>query len=512
MGKLDILLKCIILLFRESEVIDTLNDDSKDLVKSVLSTFRGKTRLNNITGGEHDIIENLIDLIKNMLNSPESYDKLNLIQTLQLILKQNDSALSVIDKALNLESTTGGLKRSIVSLRANLNNYYKEAELTSLIKKAAYDLSMGKLEESVQDYTSKLVVNIEALSNITKLKDPGIVDEIDISDDEEMNKVITKVKNQTTGDGRFKTGWLELNTMLNGGFRRGEMVLTSALQHNYKSGFCQSLFAQLCMYNSPVLLDKNKKPLALFISLEDDSDVIANFLYRYLYNTEFSSQPDMEDVTPKEIAEYIKTKLTMTGFNVKILRVNPSDWTYKSLFNKIIEYEAAGYELEILFIDYLSKLPTTGCISSGPMGTDLRDLMNRVRNFCNNSARQVLVLTPHQLSVDCKQLLRNGISGQDLVKEIANKGYYEGSRQIDQVVDLEIHQHIARIGKNYYLTMQRGKRRYPEIIDDEKKYFMLPFPYKAPIPPNITLDGKYIGFKYSPEDTIIKTIDDEFEI
>ena len=510
MNKFDILLKCIILLFRENELKEALSDDSRELIRSIISLFKDKNTKRPLMGGETDVIEDLLNLIINMVNNLDGYDKNNLLQSLSIILRNNDNLFDIVEKALNLESTQGGLKRSIVSLRIHLNNFYKETEITRLINKASYELTMNRLNESVQDFVSKLIVNLEALSNVTKLKDGAIVDEIDISDDEELDKVLKKVKSQNGGDGRLKTGWKELNNMLGGGYRRGEMVLTSALQHNYKSGFCQSLFAQLCMYNKPYMLDNTKKPLALFISLEDDSDVIAKFLYNYLYFSENQTLPDIDLIDPKEIGNYIKERLIRNGFNIKILRVNPSDWNFKSLFNKILEYEAAGYELQILFIDYLSKLPTVGCVNTGPMGTDLRDLLNRVRNFCNNSSRQVLVVTPHQLSTDCKQLLRNGINSQELVREIAGKGYYEGSKQIDQVVDLEIHQHIAKIGKKYFLTFQRGKRRYPEIIDDNKKYFMLPFPDKAPIPPNLSLDGEYLGFSYAPEEKLLKTLDDDF--
>ena len=512
MNKLDILLKCIILLHREHTIKDSLNDNSHGLVRSIVNLHKDKNLKRGLVGGETDVIESLSDLIIDMINHPDGYDKSTLIQSIHVALSQYPNWLPGIEKQLDLESNVGGLKRSIVSLRTHLNNFYKESEIAKVIKKASYDLTVGRLEESVQEFTAKLITNLEALSNVTKTKDVAIVDEIDLEDDEELEKIFKKVKSQNDESGRLKTGWKELNEMLLGGFRRGEMVLTSALQHNYKSGFCQSLFAQLCMFNKPTLLDQNKKPLALFISFEDDSDIITKFLYNYLYYSENNELPNMLNTTPKELGSYIKERLTNTGFNIKILRINPSDWTYKAMFNKILEYEADGYELQILFIDYLSKLPTTGCINSGPSGTDIRDLMNRVRNFCNNSSRQALVLTPHQMSTDCKQLLRNGVNGPDLVKEIAGKGYYEGSKQIDQVVDLEIHQHIAKINKLYYLTLQRGKRRYPEIVDDNKKYAILPFPSKAPIPPNMCANGEYVGFKYAPTADVIKRLDDEFDL
>lgn len=250
---------------------------------------------------------------------------------------------------------------------------------------------------------------------------------------------------------------------------------------------------QLPIYNKPVMKDPTKKPLSLLISFEDDAEIIVNFMYKYLYNAEYGKSPDLKTVTSKEMGLYIKNKLSVNGFHIKILRVNPSEWTYKHLFNKILEYEANGFELHFLFLDYLSKLPTTGCLTSGPMGTDMRDLFNRIRNFVSGT-RKVFTITPHQMSMDANQLLRNGVPPQDIPKEVANKNYYEGTKQIGQVVDGELHQHIAWIKKEPYLCIQRGKRRFPEIIPEELKYFRLPFPKGSPILPDINPNGGVLEF------------------
>lgn len=508
MDKIDILFKCIILLYREQELGDVTSSNSKDLVKTIVTQMKKEKK--EILGGEIDIKDDLLSIIVDMINNTEAYEKNNLLQSLQVFLKDQPNLFSTIEKALTMDISPPGLKRSILSLRLHLNNYYKKVEITNIINKASYQLKLGNVDEGINEFTSKLIVNLEALNNTTsKTKDVGIVDEIDIDEDDDLEKSLSKVKKNTNGDGRLKTGWKELNEMLNGGFRKGETVLISALQHNFKSGMLRSLFAQLCMYNKPVMKQKDKKPLNLFISFEDDADVAVEFFYKYLYYAEHGKEPEIDSVSIKEIGDYLRKWLSITGYRVKILRVNPSEWTYKSIFNKILEYEASGYEIHVLATDYLSKLPTTYCDNTGPMGTAFRTMLTNMRDY--TSSKEILYLNAHQLSTEAKQLLRNGISSKDLVKEIANKGYYEGSRQLDQVVDLELHQHICKLGKQkYYLTIQRGKRRYPEIVDDDKKYFMLPFPPKVPcIPPNINLEGKYIGFSYSQDDSIPFDNDDD---
>lgn len=275
--------------------------------------------------------------------------------------------------------------------------------------------------------------------------------------------------------------------------------MVNALQHNYKSGFVRSLLAQFAIYNVPVMKDPSKKPLMVYISLEDDEDVYVEFYYTYLYYNEHHELPDMNAVTTKEAATYIKKALSVNGYHIKMLRINPSEWTYKHLFNKILSYEADGYEVHCVVIDYLSKLPTTGCIQ-GALGVDYRDLYNRTRNFF--SSKEILLISPHQLSTEAKQLIRNGISPVDFVKEVAGKGYTADSKQLDQVVDLELYLGKAKYKKKWVLTVQRGKDRRPGIVDDDKMYTMLPFPYKAPIVDDINDTDNNVSTDTSDGDDI----------
>jgi len=93
-------------------------------------------------------------------------------------------------------------------------------------------------------------------------------------------------------------------------------------------------------------------------------------------------------------------------------------------------------------------------------------------------------MTPHQISTDGKQLVREG-SGSNFVKEIANKGYYAGSRQIDQEVDLEIYIHIVKFNGSSWLTCQRGKHRIPGITKEEDLFCIMKFEDIGTIPDDI---------------------------
>jgi len=385
MRKLDILIKSITLLYREKlvgELMHVIPDMSVELVKNVIKTLSTSNKSNQLTGGDSTIVDDLKYLTMDFVNNPDNYDQLSLLQSLEIILKDKPNLIKMIDKSINTEIQLISLKRSVITLRNNLLNYHKEQNIKSLVSQAGYKLSVGNLgDDSMSDFVNKLVANLEALSTASKTRDPAIVDELDVGDEGSMSEILERVKETVNNGDGFKSGWVELNNMVGGKFRKGEFTMISALQHKYKSGFVQSLFMQLAMHNVPKLKDKTKKPLIIYLSLEDDVEIFTSFMYKYLYNNENNKLPRMDTVTGREIANYIKVRLGRNGYHVKLLRVNPNDWDYRRLTNKMLEYEADGYELHAVFIDYLAKLNTTGMSVKGGYGVDIRELYDKTRNF-----------------------------------------------------------------------------------------------------------------------------------
>ena len=49
MNKLDVLLKCVLLLYREHEITDSESDNSKDLIKTILGLFKDEKKI--VLGG-----------------------------------------------------------------------------------------------------------------------------------------------------------------------------------------------------------------------------------------------------------------------------------------------------------------------------------------------------------------------------------------------------------------------------------------------------------------------------
>lgn len=481
MDNRSLIVKSITLLFRESQ-LENRSDDSRDLIKTVIDGVK-TVDINLGINSERDIVSALKSTVLEMCkNGPDHiYDLNGFLQTVRLNCGQDDKIYESIKQGVDQDLSEQSLKRSIVNLRKMISNHFREEKITEILTKAAYNFKHNR--DKIKDmnmFIEELYTQLGPLQINNNGKDPAILGEVDIGDAESTRSVFNEIKASTSSDGIMKTGWIGVNRMLQGGIRRGETVLTSALQHNWKTGFTLSLFKQLALYNKPYMLDVTKKPLLLRISFEDDLSLNLGFLYQAIRESEGLSG-DVNDLSVEELSEYIKLKLGVNGYHILMLRVDPNLWTYKHVCNKIIELESQGYEVHVLMLDYLGLLPATGCTVGGPIGSDKREMLSRIRNFC--APRKTIFITPWQLSSTAKQMLRDG--RQDLVKEIVGMGLYEGCGSLENGTDIEIHHHIEKYQKESYLTVQRGKHRLPSVIPENEKYCVYKFPSNGPIPDDL---------------------------
>lgn len=212
---LDMLLKCIILLYRENELGESPIDNSKELVKTILSLYKDNSN-KSLMGGEFTLIDEIKAFILKLLTNPELLEKTTLLESVNHILREKSSSYAVVEKSISNELSIAGIKKSLISLRHSLKLFHKEQQIIALINKAAYKVNRGLETESLDEFVNQLAVNLEALNSSTKTKDPGIVDVLDISNEEDMSKVFSRVKRNSEDGGLLKTGWKELNHMLQG--------------------------------------------------------------------------------------------------------------------------------------------------------------------------------------------------------------------------------------------------------------------------------------------------------
>jgi hypothetical protein len=471
MNNKSLLVTGITLLYRESQMPDC-HENSSGLVRQIISNIK----LPDATVGldqEREILGGLKSTALYMCDAPKNhqYEPIEFMQRIRLnTLEDNDLYQTIGDGVLTpLEPEV--LKRVCLNLRRTLSEHFREEKVHEIMNQASYKLKFERSKiENMAQFVSETVSALEPYMVSSHVQDPAILSEVDIGDLNAVAKVFAEVKNESEGIGILRCGFQGVNRMLDNGFRRGEQVVIGALQHQYKTGFSLTVFKQICLYNIPLLKDPSKKPLLMHVSFEDTTLKTFEFLYTSLYENETGQKADPSLLTEDELAQYVYSKLGETGFTVKFLYVNPSMWTYRDICNKVLEYEAQGYEVQLCCLDYLLKVPTTGCTRNAS-GDDIRNMYERVQAFMKSKG--IIMITPHQLSPDAKRMMRDG--RQDFVKELPGKGYYDGCTKLDQVVDVEIFIHIEIVNGKSYLTIQRGKHRKNRQTPHRELYAVLPF-------------------------------------
>ena len=467
-----LLITSITLLYRESQLQYTERSD--EIVRNLIGKMKFVQPESDLGVTEsHDTIGGLRTTALQMCSDPvgHEYDLTELLQRLRVNAGDDESAYEALSDSMLQELDENGIKRNVLNMRRQLQEALREATSRQIMDEASYKLKFRPHEISnMHDFFGEIAQKLADNNVVTVIRDPAIINEIDIDDEESVAKAYVEVQKAEVGESIMQTGLQGVNRMLQGGIRRGDEGVIGALQHNFKTGFSLTLFKQIALYNKPYMINPDKMPLLVRFTFEDSAEKNMEFLYISLMENETGMKCTTIGLDPKEIAAYVKAKLRINGYHTKIIQVDPTQWTYKHICNKLLEYESQGYEIHLCMLDYLTMVPTTGC-AQGPAGTDVRDMYRRMRNFCH--PRKIALITPHQLSTEAKRITRD--SDHDFVKQIQNKGMYAQCQSLDNEVDWEIYIHKEIMNGESWLTLQRGKHRVNGILPEKHKYLVLPF-------------------------------------
>ena len=496
----QLLTKSIILLYKES-LIKSKGFDSTEKVCKVLDdvSSRQTPEIGLIQNSDREIVSNLSARLREMIDLGSDYEYTvdELLNDLELDCMDDKTVFKVLSESIKTKQTEEELKKSIINLRRSIDSHFREIEVEAILSKASFTFKhMRNNITNVSEFLNKVISDLDRVNNSATGTDPSITSEVDISASKDIEEVMDLAKAKNSDEGLIKTGWQALNTAIQGGFRRGEFWCISALASNWKTGFTMSIFKQIALYNKPFMLDPSKKPLLVRISTEDDIEANMQLLYQSLKYTETREPVNINELSSKEMSEYIKSKLMVNGYHAKFIKADPTDWSYSKLLNKLIEYEAEGYEIHCCMVDYLSMIPPTGCLQLAGTGSDLRDMYRRIRNFM--TTRRILFITPHQLNSDANKLLRGATGQEDFTKAVAKRGYYDGCAKLIQELDGGLVIHSFDKGDDRYLSVTVEKHRAPTAIPESQKSFYIKYPpNQQPIPDDIdTKDSSFRVFKH----------------
>lgn len=477
----QLLIQCISLLCLEHRP-GVATSASTSIIKEIVDSIPLPESTVDIDHGRQ-IFSELLKIVIWLCSLPEDDfpADVEVLQQIKVACRDEEYLYEALALALNeTYSDPSEIVKRIHSYRRKLTIHLNEDRIGSILKEYHHKLTFKRSQvASVVAEIAEMGSRLEPYINAReRLAHPAQTSGIDFGLVTTIEESFNAVKSQLSTDGAFRTGWQCLNRMLGkvGAFKRGEFAIVGGLQHQFKSGFVLSLFTHFCLFNKPILRDLTRKPLIQFISFENEITDNLLWIYKYLKENE-TGQPVLEDkIDTQEASAYVSARLRETGFEVRMDRFDPTEFTAAALVTHLDGLIADGYEIQVLIVDYLNMLPKTG-LDAKVAGDDIRLLFRRLRNY--TSPRGITFISPHQLSSEALQMTRDNVD--DFVRNVANKGYYDGCRRLGQEPDLEIMIHTVTVDGKKYLTMARGKHR-STVTSMEDQYCVLPFQHVGTIP------------------------------
>lgn len=472
-----LLVKAITLLYMENERPEN-NENSAEIVQAALDTLKDPEVVVSGDFG-HDVISSLKETLRWMVTNPPNvpYDYKDFIQRITLNCQNDETTMkSIVEAIENLSEEDDGKKmRRMNMARSAIRNYVNGQRALEILRNYYNRMSLQKSTVDWKRIIGDIRADLEPLemaSSESVAQMPMINTSLCFSDLEALGKAFSQAKDELDTRGILRFGWQGLNRMFgsHGGARRGEFIVVGALQHSFKSGFALETMKHAALYNKPFMRNADKTPALIRLSFENTTENDVMYLYKSLVENETGLFCDPKKEDHAYMAKYVSDKLRANGYEFLYYNINPTDMTYRDMFDITDDLESKGYEIHGLWIDYLNMISKKGC-AQGPHGTEVRDLFRRTRN--HYSKRGVMVMTPHQLSTEAKMLKRQGTD--NFVQEIANKGYWDSCRTIDQEVDMEIYLNIEKVNGESWLTVQRGKHRKFSITPEKDLYYVYKF-------------------------------------
>lgn len=482
-----LLIKAITLLFKEALIKDA-SQRSTALVDEVIKTVQVPE-----TGSEFGSVrERLLELKKTatwMSGSTDNgaFDRAGLLQRIRVAAGEDDSIYMAFEIGIgDAVETPEDILKQCLAIRGELHDHLNTKRFQEIAKTMYQRALFGNgpavgTTEFIRDMSRELGELAKA-GPTRKIK--GMVDEIYFENEESTIDIMTRAKEALSKDGAMIFGQQGHNDACydHPGALRGEFWLVSALSHNYKSGFGLVSFVDLALFNKPWMLDIAKKPLIMHISTENSAEQNALTVYAMLKERELGVPCSTENVDPAEAARYVKERLSVNGYHTYMCRVDPSDTTIFDVQDLVEQKEAEGYEVHACIFDYPDMLDKRG-LAQGPAGTEKRDLIRRARNFFTK--RRTLCIAFHQLGPEAQKLQRAGV--EDLVKEVAGRGYYDGCTKLYQEVDVDITIGIEKVGDAHYLGIQWAKHRKLKRTPKDRWYYAIKMSDVGGLMPDIKL-------------------------
>lgn len=470
------LTSCIALLFLSNTASQAEFESAAEIAKDTLKVIKHKS-LNLDIGS--DTISELKSVITWQLNIKD-YDKTLLDAQLNLKLKDDIDSITSINSILTVADEKSLYKR-LKGLKTTCNLYKNKMELLSVMDNSRFAY---RLQPIGSDKEEELLNELEQRIHITRkggATNLAYIGGVDFTSRDKIKETLRKASAEYSLNGILKFGLQGWSNLYGDhqGQRRGETLLLSAMGHSYKSGQLLNCFGQVIEFNTPTyiteamekMLPGHRKACALHITIENNYLGDTQQLMKYYKEQETGLPFDISGMTEAnmdEHADYLQSKLAGEGkIHGFIEQFDASTFTYEEYFECIAKYQAMGYEVHFVSLDYAGRMSTKGCIASSGSGSEKRDLVKRLQAHALKN--KYALMTAWQMSSDAQTKLREG--EQFLVKAVCELGYYLDCRTVHNEADMEVYQAFVTVGNDKYITWQRGKHRKPGNQPEQKMKF-----------------------------------------
>lgn len=384
--------------------------------------------------------------------------KMDLTERVRINCSFESDYVGSLDRLLEIDDDSYKNALRVKGIISEIENELRELEFKDFFKEANRQVNFSQKRLDITEFSKGFFDKLKEFEGASgDGEKPGFGGKLSTENRDTVKDVLDNAVSLRSTEGGLITGLKGLNLMLGGQHIRGEQFNFGALTHNYKTGILLDYCRWLCMHNEPFMYDKNKKPLILRFSFENKPEQDIPILYKSLWEAEHQKKVDFAEIDSDEATDYIIERLTSRGYNFEMLCYDPNSFDIWDLIDILHGYEAKGYELHAIVVDYpeLITKKRAGATSTKRSDEVITYTFEVLRNHCFN--RGITQITAHQLSTEAQKLAREGTAG--FAKKVATGSYYMGAQSLATKLDGECILHIHRIGDESYLTFARGKHR-----------------------------------------------------
>lgn len=341
----------------------------------------------------------------------------------------------------------------------------KAAETTDLLTQETIIADIMAKARKLSEHTGMLMTPPE--TSVT-------VREIDLWRPESIKQAF-EVNRRVRKDFAVPFGWQGLNEMTNDdntGIHLGTSVLWAALTENFKSGILKHIARWTSTFVPPPAFS-NRKPMLLFITLENDADSnLIDWTKQIYLNVKHEAMP--VNLSQTEMSHIVSEHFVRLGWYVKIIRLQGSLFTADDYIDLHEKFKAEGYQIYATILDYLGNMKFDLGNSKDGSGSNPAGIIQtarRIRNY--NNYNNILFHTGWQLDTAAAQLAK---SGPNAVKKFDKSLHMRDCKGLTQEFEMVFFLHIeSNADGQKFLTIRRDKGREYRYLTEAESYVAYPF-------------------------------------